>query len=130
LNQIGAQTNQWAPRVSAWLFIHPITLSFHLALDVFSLVLCTKLTIPHHLALGLIHCICGQPLNLEGTHLFHCSHDGEGITFNVIWDVFAFIMKDTRFHVLCEQTNVFFMPSFYFLIDMLTSCYQLMTFAP
>jgi hypothetical protein len=121
LNQIGAQTNQWAPRVSAWLFVHSITLSFHLVLDVFSLVLCTKLTIPHPLGLGLIHCICGQPLDLEGTHLLHCSHDGERIAFNdVIWDVFTSVMKDTRFHVVHEQTNVVFMPSFYFLIDMLT----------
>jgi hypothetical protein len=124
----GAQTNQWAPKVNAWLFVHPITLSFHLALDVFSLVLCT---IPHPIALGLIHCICGQLLDLEGTHLFHCSHDGERIAFNdVIWDAFASITKDTRFHGMHEQTNVFSMPSFYFLIDMLTSCYQLMAFAP
>jgi hypothetical protein len=55
----------------------------------------------------------------------------ERIAFNyVIWDAFASITRDTRFHVMCEQTNVFSMPSFYFLIDILTSCYQLMAIAP
>jgi hypothetical protein len=103
--------------VSAWPFVHLITLSFQLALDVFSLVPGTKLTIPHPLALGLIHCICGQPLDLEGTHLLHCSHDGERIAFNdVIWELFASIMKDTRFHVVHEQTNVFLYPPFIFLL--------------
>jgi hypothetical protein len=49
---------------SAWDFVYPVIPSFYLALDVFSFVLCTKLDLPHLLTFRLIHCICGQPLDL------------------------------------------------------------------
>jgi hypothetical protein len=52
-------------------------------------------------AFELTHCICGQPLDLVGTHFFYCSCGGKRTTFHyVIWDAFTSIMKDTRFHVV------------------------------
>ncbi len=58
---------------------------FILALDVFCSMLYTSLGLPHPLTLGLIHYICGQPLNLVGTHFLCCSHGGEWIaSHNVV----------------------------------------------
>lgn len=60
------------------------------------------------LALGLSHCIWGQPLNLTGIYFFHCVYDGKRmVSYDVVHDVFVFIMRDARFHVLHEQTHVF-----------------------
>jgi hypothetical protein len=60
----------------AWLFAHLVIPSFCLVSNVLSLALCTKLGLPHPLIFKSIQCICGQPLNLMGKHLFHCSHVG------------------------------------------------------
>ncbi len=58
---------------------------------------------PHPLALGLSHCIYGQPLDPMGIHLICCTHGGERTaSHDIVWDAFAFITKDVRFHVLCE----------------------------
>ncbi len=62
---------------------------------------------PHPLNLSLSHCTCGQPLDLMGIHLFRCTHGGERTTcHDVVQDVFASIMRDTRFHILREQIHV------------------------
>ncbi len=88
-------------RAGAWLFTHLIILSFHLTSYVFSFALHTKLSLPHPLAFGLTHWICGQLLHLVGTHLFYCAHVGECIaSHNIIWDGFASILRDMGFHVL------------------------------
>jgi hypothetical protein len=64
------------------------------------------------LTFGLSHWICGQPLDLMG-FIFCCAHGGEKTTsHDVGWDVFKFIVKDDRFHVLCEQTHVFSLLAF------------------
>jgi len=44
--------------VVAWLFVHVVVPLFHLASKIFSLALCTKLGLPHLVALGVTHCIC------------------------------------------------------------------------
>jgi hypothetical protein len=42
-----------------------------------------------------------------GIHLFRCTHGGERTTcHDVVQDVFASIMRDTRFHILREQIHV------------------------
>jgi hypothetical protein len=88
-------------------FILPIIPYFHLASNVFSSILRTKLSLPHPLALGLTHCICGQPLDPMGTHLFHYSHGEEQISsHNFLQNAFASIMKNMGFHVLPKQIYV------------------------
>jgi hypothetical protein len=62
--------------VGAWLFGHSVIPYFCLAFDVFSFVLHTKLGLLG-LVFGLIHCICGQPLDPTSAHLFCCSYCGE-----------------------------------------------------
>jgi hypothetical protein len=62
-----------------------------------------QLVLPHSFALGLSHCIRGQPLDLMGIHLFHCTHGEERMgSHDVMWDAFVFIMKDATFFVLHE----------------------------
>jgi hypothetical protein len=92
----------------AWLFVYLINPYFHFAFNVFSFTLHTRFGFPHSLDFSLIHCICGQPLNLVSTHLFHCSDCGEQTTsHDAIPNAVASIMKYVRFHILCEQINVF-----------------------
>jgi hypothetical protein len=80
------------PGPGACLFTYLIILAFHLPYDVFSFALCTRLGLLHSLALGVTHCICGQPLNLAGTHLLHCSHGCEWTTsHDVVQNVFSSI---------------------------------------
>jgi hypothetical protein len=50
---------------------------FLLILEVFFIALCIWLGLPHPLALGLSHCICGQPLDPMRIHLLSCAHGGE-----------------------------------------------------
>jgi len=81
-------------KVGAWLSPHQI-IFFCLALNVFSSIVRTKLGLPHPLALGLSNCICGQPLDRMGIHLFFCTHGRERTTsHDVVWDAFASIMRD------------------------------------
>jgi hypothetical protein len=54
-----------------------------LALDVVSPIVHTRLGLPHSLALGLSNCICGQPLDPMGIHLFCCTHGKERTTSHV-----------------------------------------------
>ncbi len=61
----------------------------------------------HLLAFGATCCICGQPFDLARTYLFCCSHGEEHIVCNnAVWDAFVFILRDTKFYVLHEQTYV------------------------
>jgi len=100
-------------RAIAWLFVKLVIPPFCLVSYVFSFVLCTKLGLPHPLALGVTHCICGEPLDLVGTHFLCYCHGGEWTTFhNVIWVAFASIAKDVRFHISHDQTHVLPPPSF------------------
>ncbi len=71
----------------------------------------------------------GNTIEAMGIHFFHCIHSGERIaSHDVVWDAFAFIVKDVRFHVLQKQTHVFPSPFFSFLVDKLTLFCQLMAF--
>jgi hypothetical protein len=54
---------------------------------------------------------------------WNASHDA-------IWDVFAFIVKDVRFHILYEQFMFFHHLPFNLFINGLTLCNWLMAFAP
>ncbi len=73
---------------------------FHLALNIFFIALCTRLGISHPLILGVSHCICSQPLDPMGIHLFHGVHGGERTgSHDVVRDVFATIVRDMGFHV-------------------------------
>jgi hypothetical protein len=94
--------------IGAWLFVCLINPYFHFAFNVFSFTLHIRLGFPHLLNFSLIHCICGQHLNLVGIHLLHCS-DGEEQTtsHDAIPNVVASIMNDVRFHILCKQIHVF-----------------------
>lgn len=86
--------------VSAWLFVRLVILAFCMVSNIFCSTLHTKLGLPHALVLELIHCICGQPLNLTKTHLLCYFHGGEhNASHNVVWDAFASIMKYARFYV-------------------------------
>jgi hypothetical protein len=53
---------------------------FHVLKDYFSITLHIKLGLSHPLLLGVSHCICSQPLDPMGIHLFCCAHGGEKMT--------------------------------------------------
>ncbi len=89
----------------------------------------TRLNLPHPLALGLTHCICGQSLDPMGIHLFCYTYGGENILFHyVVRDVFVSITRDTRFNVLWEQTHVLLLPFFSIFINRSTLLCWLMAF--
>jgi hypothetical protein len=63
---------------------------FCLNSNVFSFTMCTKLGLPHLLALGLSHYIDYQSLNPMGIHLLCCTHGKEKTTsHDVMWNAFA-----------------------------------------
>jgi hypothetical protein len=95
------------PSAGAWLLAHPIISFFRLLSDVFSTTLRTSLSLFHTLVLEVSHCICSQPFDLMGIHLFHCEHGGERMaSHDVVWNAFVAIAKDVRFHILRKQTHV------------------------
>jgi len=73
----------------------------------------TNLGLPHPLALGLSHCIYGQPLDPIEIHLFRCAHGEESMaSHGAVWDTFASIVIDAGFHVARKQTHVIMPPTF------------------
>jgi hypothetical protein len=99
--------------MGVWLFAHLVILFFHLVLNNFSYVMHTNLGFFHPLALGLSHCIHGQPLDPMGIYFFHCIHHGERtVSHDAMWDAFASIMKNVCFHAACEQTHILLPPTF------------------
>jgi len=63
--------------MGTWLFTHPIIIFSHLSSNVVFFAKHTMLGLPHSLALGLSHCIFGQPLNPMVIHFLRCTHGGE-----------------------------------------------------
>jgi len=85
---------------------------FYLALNVFFFALCTKLGLPHLLAIGLIHCICGQPLDLIlGDPSFSLFPWWGRHYIPWCYSTFVFITNDVGFYVSCEQIHVLLSPS-------------------
>jgi hypothetical protein len=71
-------------------------------------------SLSHFMVHGLFRCICGQPIHLTRIHLFCCVHGGGHVaTHDVVWDLFASIARDAKFHVLPKQTHVLLVPSFH-----------------
>jgi hypothetical protein len=67
----------------------------------FFTTLCIKLGVSHPLILGVSHCICSQPLDVMGIHLFHYTHGADKMVLHdVVRDVFMAIGKSARFDVL------------------------------
>ncbi len=65
---------------------------------------------PFHWPFGLSHCICGQPLDPMGIHLF-CWVDGlmvgrKWCLMIFVQNAFTSIARYVDFHVACEQTHV------------------------
>ncbi len=90
----------------------------------------TRLSLPHILALGLTHCICGQSLDPTGIHLFHYTHGGKRTSsHDAIQNAFVSIVRDASFHVLWEQTHVLYSVLFNLFIDKSTLLCWLTTFA-
>lgn len=86
--------------------------SFRMTFDIFSLTLHARLSLHHPIACGFPRCICDQTINPTWIHLFCCVHGGKCIiTCDVVQDPFTSIVKDAKFHVLCEQTHFLSMPS-------------------
>jgi hypothetical protein len=107
------QLRSCALGLSAWLSIHPIISFFRMASDIFSLILHTKLGLPHPTIHGLSQCICSQAINPIGIHLLCCVHGGKHMATNdAIQNSFTSIVKDVGFHVLYKQTHLLSMPSF------------------
>jgi hypothetical protein len=71
---------QFYAHLGAWFYAHLVILSFHMALDIFSIMLRTKWGLPHLANLGLTHCICGHPINLMGIHIFYSFYKRECTT--------------------------------------------------
>ncbi len=79
----------------AWLFVCLVILFSRLVPKIFSIALRTWFGLPHPLALGFSHCICGQLLDTIQIHLLHCVHGGERMTSDdAMWDAFMSIVKD------------------------------------
>lgn len=77
--------------VGMWLFVHLLILSIQLILEASSTMLCTQLGFPHFLALGSSHCICDQPLNPMGIHLFHCVYGGKRmVSHDFVWNALVY----------------------------------------
>jgi hypothetical protein len=56
----------------------------------------------------LSHYIYDQSLNPMRIHLLCCGHGKEKtMSHDVMWNTFAFIVKDVGFHVVHEQTHIF-----------------------
>jgi hypothetical protein len=86
------------PSAGTWLLVRWIIPFFHLLLYVFSIALRTRLGFSRPLVLGVLHCICSQPLDPMKIHLFHCAHHGERMaSHDVVRVFFATIVKDARF---------------------------------
>ncbi len=118
------------PSVDTWLSIHPIIIFFYLTLDVFSIVLRTKLGLSHPLVLEESHCIYNQPLDLIGIHLLHCTHVGARMVLHdIVRNVFTTIAKNATFHISQNKTHVLSPMPCNFHVVKLTLCYQLMVFA-
>jgi hypothetical protein len=112
--------------VGIWLFGHWVIPFSHSTLNIFSFVIHTKLGLLHLLALGLSHCIYGQPLDPMGIHLFRYIHGGERmVSHDAMWDAFTSIVKDVCFHV----AHILLPPTLQFDANRLTLCFQLMVFA-
>jgi hypothetical protein len=62
-------------RAFGCLFVQSLFL--FLALNIFSFMMHIGLGLPHPLALGLSHCIYGQPLDPIEIHVLHCAHGEE-----------------------------------------------------
>jgi hypothetical protein len=90
-----------------WFSAYPIIPSFKMAFDILSLALCTRLNLPHPIVHNFSQCICSQPIDSTRIHLLCCDHWEECVVaHDIIWDSFASIVRDVRFHVLHEQTHV------------------------
>ncbi len=99
--------------VGIWLSTHLVIPFSHLASNIFSFMIHTKLGLLHLLQLSLSHYIYGQLLDPMGIHLFHCVHGGvRMVSHDAMWDAFTSIMKDICFHVACEQTHILLLPTF------------------
>jgi hypothetical protein len=98
------------PSLGAWHFVHLIILFFRMAFNILSLTLHIKLGLLHHIIHGFSWCICGQAIDVIWMHLLCCIHGGNHTgTHDVVWDSFASIVRDVRFHVLHKQTHVLLM---------------------
>jgi hypothetical protein len=92
----------------------------------FSITLCIWLGLPHPLALGLSHCICGQPLDTMGIQpsLLCSSWGKDGFPWCYAW-CFCIYRKGCKMsHKICEQTHILPLPTFLFLhlrIDIVVS---------
>ncbi len=82
------QTN--GPHGWAWLFVNAMTLSFHLALDIFSLMFVHQVDHPPSFSSWVY-----STFRSKGDPPFSLFSRWERIIFNdVIWDAFASIMRD------------------------------------
>jgi hypothetical protein len=96
----------------AYLLTHLIIHFFGLLLNVFFTVVHIRLGFFHLLVLDVLHCICNQPLDLMGIHLFRCAHGAERTALHdVVQDIFLIVATDAGFHVSQEQTHVLLPPT-------------------
>jgi hypothetical protein len=109
------------------LVVGPPNHSFTLPSNVFSTALHIRLNFSHPLILRVSHCICSQHLDPMGIHLLHCIYGEERMaSHDVVWDVFAIIMKDVRFHVLRNRPMPFHPLPYNLCVVKSTLCYQSM----
>jgi hypothetical protein len=72
-------------------------------------------------SIGVSQCICSQPLDPMGIHLFWCVHgEKTTISHDVMWDVFVTTTRNVRFHISQAQTPchaIFAMLSWHYVIN-------------
>jgi hypothetical protein len=108
--------------VGAWLFACLIIPSFYLTFDVFYYALCTKLGLSNLLTLMLIHCICGQPLNL--VRMFVAPMVGNELHPMMLFRIPSFPSREMQgfvFHISKFMSFLHF--PFNLFASELTSCY-------
>jgi hypothetical protein len=112
------------PRGGVWFFVHPIILFGFIC---FLLCIVHQVGLPHLVDLEYIRYIGCQLLDITGTHLFYCSHDGDQIIFHDAFETFLPpLWKTWRFMFHMNKLMSFCHLPFSFLANKLKLCYWLM----
>jgi len=112
------------PCVGAWLLTHPIILFFRLLLNVFFIVVSTRLGFFHLLVLEVLHCIVINLWILWGSTFFIAHMVGRGQPCMMLCEIFWWSLRKMHDFICCENKPMSFCPLPYnFCVVKLTLCY-------
>jgi hypothetical protein len=94
----------------AWLAF----LAFQISSPSFSMMLQTRLGLPHLLIASILWCVCTHPINVTSVHLLcHASGNECMGTHDAIQNTFLAIAQDVNFHVGWKQLHVLLSTTFH-----------------